>query len=111
MLISEKKINFRGFGCGVLSICDTFWGQNQLIIGKKSRNKCSRREGGVIFWVQIHSSLSVKNVEEREGLEYLWHLLGSKSQLIIGKKNAKKFMVGGILSISDIFWLKIPQKS
>ena len=45
---------------GVLSICDNFWYQN-------------------------HTLLSAKKVEKK--LDHLWHLLGSKSNLIIGQKS------------------------
>ena len=84
--VLRKKIDFRFFVCGVLSICDNFWVQNHT-------------------W--LSTWLSVKKVEKMFGewrrnkrglgLEHLWHFLGSKSRLIIGQKSRRGREGGRVL--------------
>ena len=68
----EEEIDFRGFECGLLSICDTFWVQTTLdYLSIESENA----RGGVLGLVTPfgfkQQLLSVKKVEGREGLEHL----------------------------------------
>ena len=113
--VLAKKIDFRGFLCRVLSIIQLVF-KITLDYQSKNSKKCSSDT-----LVQNHSWLSVKTVERREGgregLEILWHLLGSKSRLILGQKTRKMLVVdfrgreglyisGGRVSwsIYDTFW-------
>ena len=84
--VLRKKIDFWGFGCGILCICDTFWIQNHTRYHSKELK--SARWGG---WMG--------------GLEQLWHLLSSKSRLIVGQKSWREG--GRVLSICGTFWDQI----
>ena len=80
--VLRKKIDFCGFGCGILCICDTFWIQNHTRYHSKELNNA--RWGG---------------------LEQLWHLLNSTSRLIVGQISWSED--GSVLSICGTFWDQI----
>ena len=114
----EKMLDIMGEFWGVLRVCDTFWVQNHtwLLVKKFGKRDFSifgtcdkitidyqtKKLEKILVVTPFGFIIPQKSRKNARyygrvlwGLEYLWHLLDSKWQLIIGQKNWKNMSICG----------------